>query len=72
MVVFRFIDINGIIDQSLITVQTFFFIEEFEDTKGVIRILNSKNRQHNCQKKKYKRTNKDLQSITHKTKDPVT
>ena len=72
MVVFRFIDINGIIDQSLITVQTFFFIEEFEDTKGVIRILNSKNRQHNCQKKKYKRTNKDLQSITHKTKDRVT
>jgi hypothetical protein len=45
---------------------TFFFIEEFEDTKGVIRILNSKNRQHNCQKKKYKRTNKDLQNITHK------
>jgi hypothetical protein len=72
MVVFRFIDINGIIDQSLITVQTFFFIEEFEDTKGVIRILNSKNKQHNCQKKKYKRTNKDLQSITHKTKDRVT
>ena len=72
MVVFRFIDINGIIDQSLITVQTFFFIEEFEDTKGVIRILNSKNRQHNCQKKKYKRTNKDLQNITHKTKDRVT
>jgi len=72
MVVFRFIDINGIIDQSLITVQTFFFIEEFEDTKGVIRILNSKNRQHNCQKKKYKRTNKDLQGITHKTKDRVT
>ena len=30
--------------------------EEFEDTKGVIRIYISKNRQHNGQKKKYKRT----------------
>jgi hypothetical protein len=28
--------------------------------------------QHNGQKKKYKRTNNDLQSITHKTKDRVT
>jgi hypothetical protein len=27
--------------------------EEFEDTKGVIRIRISKNRQHNGQKKKY-------------------
>jgi hypothetical protein len=36
----------------------------FEDTKGVIRILKSKNeRQHNGQKKKYKGTNNDLQSI---------
>jgi hypothetical protein len=30
--------------------------EEFEDTKGVIRIRNSKDRQHNDQKKKDKRT----------------
>jgi hypothetical protein len=38
--------------------------EEFEDTKGVIRICISKrNRQHNDQKKKYKRTNNDLQNI---------
>ena len=45
--------------------------EEFEDTKGVIRICKSKkNRQHNDQKKKYKRTNNDLQN-THKTKDRV-
>jgi hypothetical protein len=65
MVVFRFIDINGIIDQSLITVQTFFFIEEFEDTKGVIRIRKSKkNRQHNGQNKKDKRTNNNLQNTT--------
>jgi hypothetical protein len=36
----------------------------FEDTKGVIRILKSKNeRQHNGQKKKYKGTNNDLQNI---------
>jgi hypothetical protein len=30
--------------------------EEFEDTKGVIRIYISKNRQYNGQKKKDKRT----------------
>jgi hypothetical protein len=37
--------------------------EEFEDTKGVIRIHKSKKgRQHNGQKKKYKRTNNDLQN----------
>jgi len=38
--------------------------EEFEDTKGVIRIHKSKkNRQHNDQMKKYKRANNSLQSI---------
>jgi len=38
--------------------------EEFEDTNGVIRIcISKKNRQYNGQKKKYKRTNKDLQNI---------
>jgi hypothetical protein len=38
--------------------------EEFEDTKGVIRIrISKKNRQHNGQKKKYKRTNNDPQNI---------
>jgi hypothetical protein len=30
--------------------------EEFKDTKGVIKIRISKNRKHNDQKKKYKRT----------------
>jgi hypothetical protein len=31
--------------------------EEFEDTKGAIRIrISKKNRQHNCQMKKDKRT----------------
>jgi hypothetical protein len=45
--------------------------EEFEDTKGAIRIrISEKNRQHNSQKKKYKRTNNDLHNITQKTKDP--
>ena len=35
-----------------------------KDTKGVIRIrISKKNRQHNGQKKKYKRTNNDLQNI---------
>ena len=38
--------------------------EECEDTTGVIRIsISKRNRQHNGQKKKYKRTNNDLQSI---------
>jgi len=38
--------------------------EEFEDTKGIIRIrISKKNRQHNGQRKKYKRTNNDLQNI---------
>jgi hypothetical protein len=44
------------------------FREEFEDTKGVIRIRKSKNRQHNGQMKKNKRTNKDLQNIHIKLK----
>ena len=36
--------------------------EEFEDTKGLIRICKlSKDRQHNSQKKKDKRRNNDLQ-----------
>jgi hypothetical protein len=39
-------------------------IEEFEDTKGVIRIrISQKNRQHNDQKKKDKRTNNDQQNM---------
>jgi hypothetical protein len=43
--------------------------EEFEDIKGVIRIRKSKkNRQYNAQKKKYKRTNNDLQNIHIKLK----
>ena len=40
------------------------FKAEFEDTKGVIKIrISKKNRQHNRQKKKDKRTNNDLQNI---------
>ena len=42
--------------------------EEFEDTKGVIRIRKSRNRKHNGQKIKYKRTNNDLQNIHIKLK----
>ena len=38
--------------------------EELEDTKEAIRIhISKKNRQHNDQKKKYKRTNNDQQNI---------
>jgi hypothetical protein len=43
--------------------------EEFEDTKGIIRIHKTKkNRQDNDQKKKYKRTNNDLLNIHIKLK----
>jgi hypothetical protein len=43
--------------------------EEFEDTKGAIRIrISKKDRQHNGQKKKYKRTNNDQQNIHIKLK----
>jgi len=43
--------------------------EEFEDTKGVIRIrISKKNRQNNDQKNKYKRTNNNLQNIHIKLK----
>ena len=42
---------------------------KFEDTKGVIRNrISKKNRQHNGQKKKYKRTNNDRQNIHIKLK----
>ena len=46
----------------------YILLEEFEDTKGVIRIRISKNRQHNGQKKINKRTNNDLQNIHIKLK----
>ena len=43
--------------------------DELEDTKGVIRIrISKKNRQHNGQKNKYKRTNNDEQNIHIKLK----
>jgi hypothetical protein len=49
--------------------QILFAEEEFEDTKGAIRIrISKKNRQHSGQKKKYKRTNNDQQNIYIKLK----
>jgi len=58
---------------SLLEQELFILPEDFEDTKGIIRIRKSKkDRQHNGQNKKEIRTNNDLQSITHKTKDRVT
>ena len=42
--------------------------EEFEDTKGAIRIRKSTNRLHNGQKKKDKRPNNDPQNIHIKLK----
>ena len=50
--------------REVLQILTREFWEEFEDTKGEIRIrISKKNRQHNGQKKKYKRTNNDLQNI---------
>jgi len=46
--------------------------EAFEDTKGVIRIRISKNRQDNGQKKKDKRTKERSTKHTHKIRDRVT
>jgi len=47
----------------------FGYYKKGEDTIGVIRIcISKKNRQHNGQKKKYKRTNNDLQNIHIKLK----
>jgi hypothetical protein len=43
--------------------------EDFEDTRDAIRFrISKKNRQHNHQKKKYKRTNNDQQIIDIKLK----
>ena len=45
------------------------YSEVSEDTKVVINICKlKKDRQHNGQKKKDKRTNSDIQNITNKTK----
>ena len=53
------------------SVLRYSYLEEFYDTKGIIIIRKSKDRQHNGQKKKNQRTNNDLQNITHKTKHQV-
>ena len=47
--------------------------KEFDDTNEVMRSHTSKKDiQHNGQKKSDKRTNNDIQNITHKTNDRVT
>ena len=51
---------------------SFSFQEEFEDTKWVIRIRISKNRQHNGQKKKGKKDKQRSTKQTYKTKGQVT
>ena len=60
---------NTVLYEFCIFRTTFTKEEEFKDTKGVIRIRKSKkNRQHNGQKKNYKRTNNDQQNIHIKLK----
>ena len=61
-------DFDTLSSSSCINILSTTYQEKFEDTKGVIRIPKSKNRQHNGQKKKYKRTNSDLQNIHIKLK----
>jgi chloramphenicol O-acetyltransferase len=57
------------IEWFLFNVKLAEYQEEFEDTKGLIRIrISKKIRQHNGQKKKDKRTNNDLQNIHIKLK----
>jgi hypothetical protein len=46
--------------------------EEFEDTKGVIRIRILKNRQHNGQKEKVQKDKQRSTKHTHNTEDRVT
>jgi hypothetical protein len=48
----------------ILIISVWVYKEEFEDTKGVIRIcISKKNRQYNGQKKKCKKINNDLQNI---------
>jgi hypothetical protein len=55
--------------QSDISITTMVSLDEFEDTKGVIRIRKlKKDRQHNGQTKKDKCKNNDLQNIHIKLK----
>jgi hypothetical protein len=52
---------------------TGFWKKSLKIPNGVIRIrISKKDRQHNGQKKKYKKTNNDLQNTTQKTKDRTT
>ena len=54
---------------SIFVITNILIQEESENAKEVIRIgISKKNRQHNGQKKKYKRTNNDLQNIHIKLK----
>ena len=46
--------------------------EEFEDTKGAIRIRISKNKQHNGEQKKPQKDKQRSTKHTYKTKDRVT
>ena len=54
--------------QSDISITTTVSLDEFEDTKGVIRIRKLKDRQHNGQTKEDKCKNNDLQNIHIKLK----
>ena len=56
---------------SFRSIHYYIYTEEFRDTKGVIRIRISKDRQHNDQRKCTQGQTTSTKH-THKTKDPVT
>ena len=62
---------TAVLDRLMVFLDA-YYQEKFEDTQEVIISRESKDRQHNGQKKKYKRTNNDLQYITQKTKECAT
>jgi hypothetical protein len=59
--------ISTIFDDQFVDIWPLIY-EEFDDIKGVIIIRKSKDRQHNCIKKKDKMTNNDLRNIHIKLK----
>jgi hypothetical protein len=67
---FKLAAINNlsIVHHNTTSITDVCLLEEFEDTKRVIRIRKSKDRQHNGQKKIDKRSSNDLQNTSQKSK----
>jgi hypothetical protein len=63
---------HTVVNMLLSQQDMFLEYEELEETKGVIRIRISKNRQHNAQKEQVQKHKQRSTKHTHKTKDRVT